>query len=138
MPPMAAAAALCWDNDCARAGCLAREVGPKGKVGAGPIWDMGHRASAPNEQKPSPIEPKGGKVCEGRRAPGVRNTFVDFFRFFHLARLFWNQTYMKENIRINIHLRLHKLRVKTLRNNSHIILYKFPFRISRTSKNTQL
>lgn len=44
-------------------------------------------------QRPSPIAPKGGRPCEGRRAPGVRNTFVVFFRFFHLARLFWNHTW---------------------------------------------
>lgn len=29
---------------------------------------------------------------DGRRAPGVRNTFVVFLRFFHLALRFWNQT----------------------------------------------
>lgn len=26
-------------------------------------------------------------------SPGVRNTFVVFLRFFHLARRFWNHTY---------------------------------------------
>jgi hypothetical protein len=42
----------------------------------------------PNEHKPSvdePIEPNGGNVCDGNKAPGLRNTFVVFFRFFHFA-----------------------------------------------------
>lgn len=39
------------------------------------------------------LPPKGERPVGGSRAPGVRNTFVVFFLFFHLARRFWNQTY---------------------------------------------
>lgn len=39
-------------------------------------------------QSPSPIAPKGGRPCEGKRAPGVLNTLVVFFLFFHFALLF--------------------------------------------------
>lgn len=49
-------------------------------------------AAGLNEQNPSPMEPNGGRECDGSKAPGVRNTFVVFLRFFHLALLFWNQT----------------------------------------------
>ena len=38
------------------------------------------------------IAPNGDRPWDGSRAPGVRNTFVVFFLFFHLARRFWNQT----------------------------------------------
>lgn len=40
-----------------------------------------------------PMDPNGGKLCDGKRDPGVRNTLDDFFLFFHLARRFWNQTF---------------------------------------------
>lgn len=43
--------------------------------------------------KPSPIAPKGGRPCDGSRAPGVLNTLVVFFLFFHFALRFWNQTW---------------------------------------------
>jgi hypothetical protein len=46
----------------------------------------------PDEQSPSDMAPKGGNPWDGRRAPGVLNTFVVFFLFFHLALRFWNQT----------------------------------------------
>jgi hypothetical protein len=36
--------------------------------------------------------PKGGNPWDGKRAPGVLNTFVVFFLFFHLALRFWNHT----------------------------------------------
>lgn len=53
--------------------------------------------------RPSPIAPNGGKPCEGKRAPGVRNTFVVFLRFFHFARRFWNQTCKSKEILILFH-----------------------------------
>lgn len=60
-----------------------------------------HRVSVvpniPEPQRPSPIAPKGGRPWEGRRAPGVRKTFVVFFLFFHLARRFWNHTWKKKS-----------------------------------------
>lgn len=46
----------------------------------------------PEGHKLSDIEPNGGNPWDGKRAPGVRNTFVVFFLFFHLARRFWNHT----------------------------------------------
>lgn len=46
--------------------------------------DVGH--------KPSDMDPNGGSPWDGNSAPGLRNTFVDFLRFFHFARRFWNQT----------------------------------------------
>jgi hypothetical protein len=60
-----------------------------------------HRASAeppnipPGEHKLSETDPNGGSPWDGRRAPGVLNTFVVFFLFFHFARRFWNQTCFK-------------------------------------------
>lgn len=39
-------------------------------------------------QRPSPIAPNGGRPWDGSRAPGVRKTFVVFFRFFHFALRF--------------------------------------------------
>lgn len=42
------------------------------------------------------LDPKGGSGWEGMKAPGLRNTLLDFFRFFHFARRFWNQTWWKE------------------------------------------
>jgi hypothetical protein len=42
----------------------------------------------PDEQRPSDMEPKGGRPWDGSRAPGERNTLVVFLRFFHLARRF--------------------------------------------------
>lgn len=45
-----------------------------------------------NVQKASFMVPNGDIPGLGRRAPGVRNTLVVFFLFFHFARLFWNQT----------------------------------------------
>jgi len=46
----------------------------------------------PEEHSPSDMLPKGGNPWDGRRAPGVLNTFVVFFLFFHLALRFWNHT----------------------------------------------
>lgn len=46
----------------------------------------------PEEQSPSDMLPKGGNPWDGKRAPGVLNTFVVFFLFFHLALRFWNHT----------------------------------------------
>jgi hypothetical protein len=46
----------------------------------------------PEEHRPSDILPKGGSPWDGRSAPGVLNTFVVFFLFFHLALRFWNHT----------------------------------------------
>lgn len=63
-----------------------------------------HR-SPPNidePHRPSPIAillifaPKGGRPWDGKSPPGLRNTFVVFFRFFHFARRFWNQTLKKK------------------------------------------
>lgn len=45
-------------------------------------------SGAKGEQKDWFMVPKGES-----RAPGVLNTFVVFFLFFHLARRFWNQTW---------------------------------------------
>lgn len=45
-----------------------------------------------NVQKASFIVPNGVIPGLGNKAPGVRNTFVVFFLFFHFARRFWNQT----------------------------------------------
>lgn len=66
-------------------------------IGVG-IWDiLAHRVSDGwKEQSVSFIPLKGLREWEGSRAPGVRKTFVVFFRFFHLARRFWNQTCSKE------------------------------------------
>lgn len=53
----------------------------------------GQRPSAEGKpQNASLTLPKGLRPVEGSRAPGLRKTFVAFFRFFHLARRFWNQT----------------------------------------------
>lgn len=56
-----------------------------------------HRGSEllniPVGHKLSDIEPNGGNPWDGNKAPGVRKTFVVFFRFFHFALRFWNQTY---------------------------------------------
>jgi hypothetical protein len=46
----------------------------------------------PEEHIPSGMLPKGGNPWDGKRAPGVLNTFVVFFLFFHLALRFWNHT----------------------------------------------
>lgn len=73
-------------------GCRARPW-PSGRPWLD-IWVMpaliGQRLSwvGPKEHRLSvddPIDPNGGNVWDGRRAPGLRNTFVLFFRFFHLA-----------------------------------------------------
>ena len=44
------------------------------------------------------LPPNGERPVGGRRAPGVRKTFVVFLRFFHLALLFWNQTCREKTI----------------------------------------
>lgn len=45
-----------------------------------------------NVQNASPTLPNGLRPLEGSRDPGLRKIFVAFFRFFHFALLFWNQT----------------------------------------------
>lgn len=39
------------------------------------------------------MEPKGGRLWDGTSPPPFLKTFVLFFRFFHLALRFWNQTW---------------------------------------------
>jgi hypothetical protein len=60
----------------------------------------------PEEQSPSDMLPKGGNPWDGKRAPGVLNTFVVFFLFFHLALRFWNHT-----CELTIHCSYHLLLV---------------------------
>ena len=59
--------------------------------------DIGHRESEVgnmDEQKLSPpIGGKGGSDGEGSNDPADLKTELVFFRFFHLARRFWNHTY---------------------------------------------
>ncbi|KAH6939855.1 hypothetical protein HPB50_021901 [Hyalomma asiaticum] len=90
--------------------------GPSGGclVSAGPrcpIWGMlacgAQRGGPPGSEAvpkvspaaASPTEPKGGRLCEGSSAPGLRNTLLVFLRFFHLARRFWNHTFQGERDR---------------------------------------
>jgi len=70
------------------------------------IPETPHRESgAPNMpagQRPSDMDPKGGRPWDGRRPPADRNTLLVFFRFFHFALLFWNQTCHHTNTQLNI------------------------------------
>ena len=64
----------------------------------GPIPPIVQRVSDEGNIEPKespPIGGKGGSEGDGRREPADRNTELLFFRFFHLARLFWNHTWRR-------------------------------------------
>lgn len=96
---------LHWDRDCAIACC-------RPKAGGSWSWETpGIPAAAQRvslawkEQRLSPMAAAaaaaegncGRPWWVGSSVPGARNTFVVFLRFFHLARLFWNQTWYGGN-----------------------------------------
>ena len=72
-----------------------------------------------NGQKASASDPieNGDKPVEVSKAPGVRNTLVAFFRFFHFARRFWNHTCQ--------HIVMHMLKDNENRNAKMEFFFKY-------------